>query len=102
MIAAGVNVKAISTYMGPARVKITLDTYGHLMPNSEEEVAARLDEYLARASEQHRPADFSGSQRRARHAAEGRNRLNRAGLASTTLKAPSRFELLYEALQASA
>src|ERR1700682_5987970 len=50
MIAAGVNVKAISTYMGHARVKITLDTYGHLMPNSEEEAASRLDEYLARAS----------------------------------------------------
>jgi integrase len=50
MIAAGVNVKAISTYMGHASVKITLDRYGHLMPNSEEEAAARLDEYLARAS----------------------------------------------------
>lgn len=50
MIAADVNVKAISTYMGHASVKITLDRYGHLMPNSEEEAAARLDAYLVRAS----------------------------------------------------
>lgn len=50
MIAAGVNVKAISTYMGHASVKITLDTYGHLMPASEQETAAALDAYLVRAS----------------------------------------------------
>jgi integrase len=50
MIAADVNVKAISTYMGHASVKITLDRYGHLMPNSESEAAARLDAYLVRAS----------------------------------------------------
>ncbi|MFL5953852.1 MAG: hypothetical protein ACJ76I_07065 [Gaiellaceae bacterium] len=50
MIAAGVNVKAISTYMGHASVNITLDRYGHLMPNSEQETAARLDEYLVRVS----------------------------------------------------
>lgn len=50
MIAADVNVKAISTYMGHASVKITLDRYGHLMPNSEAEAAARLDAYLVRAS----------------------------------------------------
>jgi integrase len=32
MIAAGVNAKALSTYMGHANVSITLDRYGHLMP----------------------------------------------------------------------
>lgn len=50
MIAADVNVKAISTYMGHASVKITLDRYGHLMPNSEAEAAARLDAYLGRTA----------------------------------------------------
>jgi hypothetical protein len=50
MIAADVNVKAISTYMGHASVKITLDRYGHLFPNSEAEAAERLDAYLAGAS----------------------------------------------------
>ena len=30
MIAAGVNAKALSTYMGHANISITLDRYGHL------------------------------------------------------------------------
>ena len=37
MIAAGVNAKALSTYMGHANISITLDRYGHLMPGNEEE-----------------------------------------------------------------
>ena len=49
MIAAGVNAKALSTYMGHANIAITLDRYGHLMPGSEDEAAALLDGYLARA-----------------------------------------------------
>jgi len=51
MIAAGVNAKALSTYMGHANISITLDLYGHLMPGNEKEAAALLDTYLARASE---------------------------------------------------
>jgi hypothetical protein len=47
MIAAGVNAKALSTYMGHANISITLDRYGHLMPGSEEEAAGLLDDYLA-------------------------------------------------------
>jgi integrase len=50
MIAAGVNAKALSTYMGHANISITLDRYGHLMPGNEEEAAGLLDAYLARAS----------------------------------------------------
>lgn len=52
MIAAGVNAKALSTYMGHANISITLDRYGHLMPGNEEEAAAMLDAFLARASEE--------------------------------------------------
>ena len=37
MIAAGVNAKALSTYMGHSSITITFDRYGHLMPGSEEE-----------------------------------------------------------------
>ena len=47
MIAAGVNAKALSTFMGHANISITLDRYGHLMPGSEVEAAALLDAYLA-------------------------------------------------------
>jgi integrase len=46
MIAAGVNAKALSTFMGHATVAITYDRYGHLMPGSEEEAAGLLDTYL--------------------------------------------------------
>jgi integrase len=49
MIAAGVNAKALSTYMGHSSITVTLDRYGHLMPGNEDEAAALLDAYLARA-----------------------------------------------------
>src|SRR6266508_127052 len=50
MIAAGVNAKALSAYMGHSSVTITLDRYGHLMPGNESEAAHLLDGYLARAA----------------------------------------------------
>jgi len=52
MIAAGVNGKALSVYMGHSSVTITLDRYGHLMPGNESEAANLLDAYLVRAVEQ--------------------------------------------------
>jgi integrase len=48
MIAAGVNVKALSTFMGHATIRITLDQYGHLLPGAKEEAAGLLDAFLAR------------------------------------------------------
>jgi len=50
-IAAGVNAKALSTYMGHASVTITYDRYGHLMPGNESEATGLLDAYLLRAGE---------------------------------------------------
>jgi integrase len=32
MISAGINAKALSTYMGHSSITITFDLYGHLMP----------------------------------------------------------------------
>ncbi len=49
MIAAGVNAKALSTFMGHSSVTITFDRYGHLMPGSEAEAATLLDTYLSAA-----------------------------------------------------
>jgi len=46
MIAAGVNAKALSTYMGHSSITVTLDRYGHLMPGSEAEAASMLEAYL--------------------------------------------------------
>jgi integrase len=50
MIAAGVNAKALSTYMGHASVTITFDLYGHLMPGNEQQAARLLDAYLLRST----------------------------------------------------
>jgi integrase len=49
MIAAGVNAKALSTFMGHANISITLDRYGHLMPGAEDEAAGLMDAYLQAA-----------------------------------------------------
>jgi integrase len=48
MIAAGVNVKALSTFVGHSSVRTTLDRYGHLFPGAEREAASLLDSYLER------------------------------------------------------
>jgi integrase len=60
MIAAGVNPKALQTFMGHANISITLDRYGHLMPGSEEEAAQMLDSYLIAQHEQAEDAARSG------------------------------------------
>jgi integrase len=49
MIAAGVNGKALSTYMGHSSITVTLDRYGHLMPGNEREAAVMLEKYLQHA-----------------------------------------------------
>jgi integrase len=46
MIAAGINAKALSTYMGHASITITLDRYGHLLPGNEHQAATMLHHYL--------------------------------------------------------
>jgi integrase len=50
MIAAGVNAKALSTYMGHTSITVTIDRYGHLLPGNESHAAALLDAWLAGAS----------------------------------------------------
>jgi len=45
-IAAGLNAKTLSTYLGHATITITLVRYGHLMPGGEVEARAMLDAYL--------------------------------------------------------
>jgi len=48
-IAAGVNVKPLSAYLGHASITITLDRYGHLMPGNEDEAVGLVDAYLEQA-----------------------------------------------------
>ena len=52
MIAAGVNAKALSTYVGHSNISITFDECGHLMPGDEAEAAGLLDSYLGRSQAQ--------------------------------------------------
>jgi integrase len=59
MIAAGVNAKALSAYMGHSTISITLDRYGHLMPGNEAEAAGLLDAYLERADTSARKAQVT-------------------------------------------
>jgi integrase len=49
MIAAGINTKALSTYMGHASITITIDRYGHLLPGNEHQAAGLLDLWLQKA-----------------------------------------------------
>lgn len=51
MIAAGVNAKALCSYMGHSSIKVTFDLYGHLMPGAEAKAASLLDAFLAVQSE---------------------------------------------------
>jgi integrase len=60
LIAAGVNAKAITTYMGHASIQTTYDLYGKLMPGSESEAAALVDAYLGRAGTRARVAQLDG------------------------------------------
>ena len=48
MIAAGVNAKTLSAYLGHANIAITLDLYGHLLPGNEDQAAALFNGYLSR------------------------------------------------------
>jgi integrase len=47
MIAAGINSKALSTYIGHSSITITLDRYGHLLPGNETQAAQLLDTWLS-------------------------------------------------------
>ncbi len=58
LIAAGVNAKAVTIYLGHASIQTTFDLYGHLMPGNEEEAVALVDAYLERADTGHRLARF--------------------------------------------
>lgn len=50
LIAADVNAKAITEFMGHSTITMTFDRYGHLMPGGRAEAAERVDRYLARGA----------------------------------------------------
>lgn len=44
LIAQGAHAKAIQRHLGHSSIQITFDTYGHLLPDEQDRVAAALDE----------------------------------------------------------
>jgi integrase len=61
LIAAGVNAKAIASYLGHASIQTTFDLYGHLMPGNEDEAVALVDEYLERVDRDRRLVGMDAS-----------------------------------------
>jgi len=46
LIAAGESVKVIQSRMGHASAMVTLDVYGHMVPDSDDRTRAAVDAYL--------------------------------------------------------
>jgi integrase len=51
LVAAGVHPKALQRLLGHATIGVTLDTYGHLLPEALDDAVAALDTVLARESQ---------------------------------------------------
>ena len=50
LIAAGLNAKQLSVYIGHSDIRTTYNRYGHLMPGDEAEATRQLDAYLERGT----------------------------------------------------
>ncbi len=46
LLAKGVNVKVISERLGHSNIKITLDTYSHVLPTMQEDAVNKIEEIL--------------------------------------------------------
>lgn len=46
LLAKGVNVKEISERLGHSKIKITLDTYSHVLPTMQEDAVNKIEEIL--------------------------------------------------------
>ena len=55
MMAAGVNAKTLSIYMGHSSIVMTMYRYRHLFPGNEKDSAEKLDAFPARDREPFRP-----------------------------------------------
>jgi integrase len=58
LIAAGVNAKALSVFVGHSTIQMTFDQYGHLMPGSREQARELVDAYLDAAEREAVPSGF--------------------------------------------
>ena len=60
MIAAGLNVKALTEFMGHSSITTTFDRYGHLLPGAIDEATVLLDAYLAGVADGQAKASDAG------------------------------------------
>jgi integrase len=51
LIAAGLNPKQLSIYIGHAGIRTTYNRYGHLMPGDEAAAVATLDAFFERSTD---------------------------------------------------
>jgi integrase len=72
MIAAGLNPKQISVYIGHGDVRQTWNRYGHLMPGDEHTAAAQLDAFLGSTVDQPWTTTQSGRSGPLRAATDGK------------------------------
>jgi integrase len=50
LLAQWVHAKVISERLGHSNIKITLDTYSHVLPNMQEEAANQIDALLSKSN----------------------------------------------------
>ncbi len=50
MLAQGVPAKVVAETLGHTTVAMTLDTYSHVLPNLQDEAAAKMDDLLGAAA----------------------------------------------------
>jgi integrase len=60
LIAAGLNPKQLSVYIGHSDIRTTYNRYGHLMPGGEAEAAAQLDRFFGTATGSPKPDVATG------------------------------------------
>jgi integrase len=46
----GVPVKVVSETLGHASIRLTLDTYSHVLPDMQEDAAVRMERLLGRST----------------------------------------------------
>jgi integrase len=50
LIAQGANAKLVQAHLGHSSITVTFDTYGHLLPDDQDEIAASLDDVYRSAA----------------------------------------------------
>lgn len=47
LLSKGINVKVVSERLGHSNIKVTLDTYSHVLPTMQQEAVKKLDDIIS-------------------------------------------------------